>query len=337
MDEQKTIASLGEFPLIEKFFSTLTSEDALPAAQGVGDDAALLSIPRTQQLLTTTDTLVEGVHFNSDMDPFLLGQKALRVNLSDLAAMGAKPHWYLLALSLPANTSEAWLEEFSRGLKVAGEQFSISLVGGDTTRSKGCISVTLTLFGLIGKERAILRSGAQEGDSIFVTGTIGDSTLGLAQRMGQLRISDPEALIFLKHRHQQPTPRVDAGIALVERAIARAAIDISDGLIADLSHICRASNLAAEIYGEKIPFSPAATTLLQESEQDLFPHLLTGGEDYELLFTAAKGSLTQIKEIAENLDLPITEIGVMKKGEPGVTLLRDGAIFPLKNKGWSHF
>ncbi len=326
------------FGLIRELFTPLGPEGDQRVMLGIGDDAAVLEIPRTQHLLTTTDTLIEGIHFNTDMDPFLLGRKALGVNLADIAAMGGTPTWYLLSLSVPANKPMDWLEEFGRGLKQSGEAFGIAPIGGDTVGSKGPVGITITLFGLVGEGRAMKRSGAQPGDRLFVSGTIGDSALGLAQRLGHLQIRNQEDLVYLKHRHQLPAPRVELGALLQESAIVHAAIDVSDGLVADLGHICQASGVGAELHVEKVPLSEAARRQVEDHGEKLLSLILSGGEDYELLFAVPPGALELLDQVSEKTGITVTQVGVVtKSAEPKVTVLKDGQAFPLSNQGWTHF
>ena len=252
MKQDKSIASVGEFELIQSCFSPLSKGGMDGVTVGLGDDGAVLVVPRTQELVISTDTLVEGIHFSSDDDPYLLGRKALRVNLSDLAAMGALPRWYLLSLSMPPSTPFNWVSEFARGLKEDGDNFDVSLTGGDTTGSKGCLIITITVMGHIGKGRSVLRSGAKPGDRIFVSGTLGDSALGLSCHLGKLKIADPEDVVYLMQRHQLPEPRISLGLGLVDAALVHGAIDLSDGLVADLKHLCSASGVGAEVDVEKM-------------------------------------------------------------------------------------
>ncbi|MBF0622159.1 MAG: thiamine-phosphate kinase [Magnetococcales bacterium] len=338
MSIEKTVSALGEFQLIETLFSRLVMADDKRIIKGVGDDSAVLNIPRTQHLLTTTDTLIEGVHFNSDTDPFILGRKALRVNLSDIAAMGGVPHWYVLSLAIPSTTSLKWAEEFARGLDEAGKRFNVSLVGGDMVASTGPIIITITLNGLVGEGRAIMRSSAQVGDRIYVTGTIGDSALGLAHRLGRVKISDAHHIEFLKHRHQIPEPRLSVGKMLQDTAIARSIIDVSDGLVADLEHICSASGVGARLHADKVPLSDAARAVLDGDDTNrMMQMVLTGGEDYELIFTASADIADAISDITDQTGVALTEIGEIVKGESVVTVCRDGEPWVLERGGWKHF
>jgi thiamine-monophosphate kinase len=338
MDGGKTLASLGEFGLIEKLLAPLRPEGTSGVVVGIGDDAAVINVPRTQQLLATTDTLVEGIHFTSDLDPYLLGQKTLRVNLSDIAAMGGLPRWALLSLSVPASTRVEWMEEFTRGLGEAAERFQVALVGGDTVASKGCITITLTLLGVVGQHRSALRSDAQAGDRLFVTGTVGDAALGLAHRQGRLKVNDADDLALLEKRHNLPEPRMDLAYALRDAAIARGAIDISDGLLADLGHMCRASGVGARIDFDHIPLSDPARRLLERHRADVQNLILTGGEDYELLFTVPPAALEQLRHLAQETHTPVREIGEMTTNADQIEIFSAGQpIKPPLRQGWTHF
>lgn len=336
MTTEKNVSSLGEFELIEACFSPLGTSGAEGVITGMGDDGAVLSVPRTQDLVVSTDTLVEGVHFRSDDDPYLLGRKALLVNLSDLAAMGALPRWYLLSLSLPATTPVRWVQEFARGLRVEGERFDVTLVGGDTTGSLGNLALTVTIMGHLGHGRAVLRSGAKPGDRIFVSGTLGDAALGLAHHLGRLTVADPEDVIHLRQAHQLPEPRVGLSLGLADAALVRGAIDISDGLVADLRHLCTASGVGAEVAFEKLPLSHAVRRQLALHEAEVQTLILSGGEDYELLFTVSPGCLGAVANLADQIGVAITEIGVITTGDQ-VHVSRDGTPIRLGAGGWTHF
>ncbi|MBF0123809.1 MAG: thiamine-phosphate kinase [Magnetococcales bacterium] len=335
-----TIASLGEFGLIRELFLPLQFGEGLGEFDcGIGDDAAVLTIPRTQQLLTTVDTLVEGIHFGSDADPFLLGQKALRVNLADIAAMGGVPHWYLLSLALPASTPLFWARRLAEGLAEDGQRYRLSLVGGDTVASRsGSITITITLFGLVGQQRAVLRSTAQLGDRLLVSGSIGDSALGLACRLG--RIVSPQQqddIDYLTRRHDLPEPRLELAQMLQDSSLLHAAIDISDGLIADLGHLCNQSRLGAQLHVDHIPLSAAAKRLYERDGSALEPLLWSGGEDYELLLSVSPGALEMVGHAAQRCQVTVTDIGVVVQ-DPGIAYYRAGQpMAPLSHTGWTHF
>ena len=339
MDTNKTVKDLGEFPLIQHILAP--PMPLLPAgvAVGTGDDAAVLTVPRTQQLVATTDTLLEGVHFFSDADPFLLGQKALLVNLSDMAAMAGRARWYLLSLSLPPSTPLAWVEAFVRGLDSAAQRSEegVTRVGGNTcVANPGNISITITLLGLVGKGRALTRSSAQVGDLIFVSGTIGDACLGLAIQQGKLTVTDSEESATLQHSFHLPNPPIDLAVALQEAALCRSGIDISDGLLADLRHLCLASKVGARINTEQIPLSQAAKNHLHRHGTAALSQLLSGGEDYQLLFTAAPTARSAILVLAHELGIRVTKVGVIT-AEPEIILTHHDQTITVDTDGWSHF
>lgn len=322
---------MNEFELIRRYF--WFSKNALPAPDlGVGDDCALLSIPPDCQLAVSTDTLVSGVHFPADGPPGLIAQRALRVNLSDLAAMGASPLGFQLALSLPAS-DETWLRQFSEGLASDAAAFGCPLVGGDTTR--GPLAVTITVMGAVKKGRALRRSGARVGDSVYVSGTLGDSAGALHCLKGEV-VSD-----FLSNRYWLPTPRMALVDLLV--AFANSAVDISDGLLQDLGHILTASaslcssSLAARVALESLPLSPQARACFGEDKAR--EHALFGGDDYELCFTVSSKNEAALLDGLGARAEQVTKIGVIVESPvPEVTVI-DGAgdVLTIERTGYDHF
>ena len=316
---QSQTSSLGEFDLIQRFFKTqselMLTNDPGSVALGIGDDCALLKTNSTEELAITCDMLVSGRHFFPDANPECLGWKALAVNLSDLGAMGARPLGFTLALALPEANS-VWLESFSKGLFAIANQFACPLIGGDTTA--GPLNICITAFGSIPKDKAIRRSGALEGDDIWVSGVLGDARLALAALRHELKLEsgDFEAVAARMH---QPTPRVQLGIAL--RGIANSALDVSDGLLGDLRHILKQSGKDAEIFLERIPKS---TTLRKQSPTIQNQYAASGGDDYELCFTAASSARDAITKISEDFNLPLTQIGSiqdMQRSSPDIQLI----------------
>jgi len=294
--------SLGEFDLIERFFKTdAISNSALNL--GIGDDCALLAPLAGEEMAITSDMLVEGRHFFAGADPMLLGRKALAVNLSDLAAIGAKPLGFTLAIALPKVDVE-WLDAFSKGLLDLAKVFNCPLIGGDTTA--GPLTISITAIGSLPTGKAIRRSGAMIEDDIWVSGTLGDARLTLAALRHELNIST-EDLSRIAHRMHQPTPRVDLGIQL--QGIANAALDVSDGLLGDLKHILKASQVDAEILLEQLPKSE---TLKKQNIEIQNVFAASGGDDYELCFTAPKDRRDAIMKISQSLNLPLTRIGEIK-------------------------
>lgn len=295
---------------------------------GVGDDCALLRPPPGKELAVTTDTLVEGVHFFPGTDPEALGYKALAVNLSDLAAMGAKPLWTLLSLTLPTADPE-WLEPFSRGFLDLARTHGVRLVGGDTTH--GPLSITVTLHGSVTPGRALRRDGARPGDRIYVTGTVGDAGVGLLVRQG-LQQPSPDGETLLQ-RLDRPQPRLAAGRALV--GIASAAIDLSDGLLADLGHICENSGVGAELQTERLPLSPAVREYLAGGGD--WGAVVAGGDDYELCFTVPPDREPLLQTAGRGCDCSLTRIGVINAGGGVRCRLPDGRELELRRPGYDHF
>jgi thiamine-monophosphate kinase len=282
------MASATEFTLIKSFFSALTAnrDDVL---LGIGDDCALLTPPNGQVLATSVDTLVAGVHFFNDVDPYRLGHKALAVNLSDLAAMGAKPAWFTLALTLPTANND-WLQRFSSGMADLARQHNLQLVGGDTTR--GPLTISIQVTGFVDADKALRRDAARMGEQIFVSGTLGDAGAGLLLKQGKLPLDNltEQDQQYLLDRLECPTPRNVLSAALVSQS--QAAIDISDGLLADLQHILSASHAGAVIDTDALPLSAALKKLPAELAIKL---ALTAGDDYELCFTLPTDKADEVK------------------------------------------
>jgi thiamine-monophosphate kinase len=320
---------MDEFSLIKKYLKPLAAN--FPGSLNLSDDAAIIAPQAGCELVITKDALSQRVHFIGSEDPALIAGKALRVNLSDLAAMGAAPLCYFLALMLPKNITEEWLERFAFGLKQTQEEFSIHLAGGDTTATEGTLSISVTAIGNVPAGSALKRSGAKIGDDIYVSGTLGDSALGLELLQNTPFLTLPLAgrRDFLIDRYLTPEPRIKLGIGL--RSIANSAMDISDGLAQDLGHICTASNVGATIYANFLPLP------LEDDGVRVLQAALTGGDDYELLFTAAPGKKKAIAELAESLKLPLTNIGKITAGSNVKVLDKDGNEIILDKKGFSHF
>jgi thiamine-monophosphate kinase len=315
---------MNEFEIIERCFDVGIADPDV--VLGIGDDAALV---RADGLLAVaTDTLVAGVHFLHDMNSSRLAARAVAVNVSDMAAMGARPRWYTLALTMP-RADDAWLEAFAKGLHAAAAQYGLTLIGGDTTR--GPLTITLQLIGSVAGTQGLRRSGARPGDLVFVTGSLGDAAAGLAS-LKQSASASGAAAQFLRDRFELPTPRVSAGLAL--NGLASAAIDVSDGLLADLGHICRASGCAAHVDVERLPLSPA---LLSECDtNEALHYALTGGDDYELCFAAAPEDAAHVTAALASVATPVNCIGAFERGS-GVTCRRDGMAFTVAESGYVHF
>ncbi|HSB97985.1 MAG TPA: thiamine-phosphate kinase [Spongiibacteraceae bacterium] len=324
-------ASIGEFELIAKYFAPLgniaNSETQSRINLGIGDDAALLNPRKDHQLAISVDTLVAGVHFPVGGDARLIAHKALRSNLSDLAAMAATPLAYTLALTLPA-LDEPWLANFSEGLREIAEEFQITLIGGDTTRGAQLV-ITIQIIGEVPTGKALTRSGAQPGDIIFVTGTLGDARAALdILAVPQDRATTEQQ--YLLDRYYRPTPRLSFAQTL--RGIATAAIDISDGLAADLGHILKASGVGAEVRLMQLPLSDALLNLTNAHQ-----YALSGGDDYELCFTAAPEHAEKIQALSTQAATRVTEIGRITENSGLVVRDINGKQIALTDTGYTHF
>jgi thiamine-monophosphate kinase len=321
---------LGEFDRIRQFFAPLAG----PGGLGLLDDAALIDCPAGSRLVATVDAIVCGVHYLPDDPPELVARKLLRVNLSDLAAMGARPRHYLLVTALPTSLDDAWLEKFSRGLGEDQARYGVDLLGGDSVATPGPAVLSLTAIGEVAAGSEIRRSTARVGDRIWVSGTIGDAGLGLAVLKGGYAALAGEHRDFLAGRFRLPQPRTALGPRLVR--LAHSMIDVSDGLLADLDHICEASGVSAVVEAAALPLSPAAraAALL---EPDLVPKLAGAGDDYELLFTAPAKATETLAALSAELGLPLTAIGTVAAGK-GVRLVDpEGQPIAVQTKGYRHF
>lgn len=319
----------GEFSLIECYFNRATASRR-DVETGIGDDCALLTLPEKQVLAISTDTLVCGTHFLPSISPNDLAYKALAVNVSDLAAMGAMPAWLTLALTLP-EMDEAWLAAFSDSLFDSLNYYNMQLIGGDTTR--GPLSMTLGIHGFVPAGTALKRSGAKPGDWVYVTGTLGDSAAGLAILQQRLSVADAAQADYLVQRHLRPTPRILQGQAL--RELSTSAIDLSDGLIADLGHILKASGCGARIDLDALPLS-SALRQCAEPEQVL-RWALSGGEDYELCFTVPEMNRGALDVALGYIGVPFTCIGQITVAADGLCFMRHGKPLTLDWQGYDHF
>jgi thiamine-monophosphate kinase len=316
----------SEFDLIQRFFTRPTASAVL----GVGDDAALLQVSPGKLLAVSSDMLLAGRHFLPDADPCLLGHKTLAVNLSDLAAMGATPRWATLALALP-DADEAWLSAFSRGFFALADRFGVELVGGDTTA--GPLNLCVTIFGETGT-RPLRRDAAKVGDDIWVSGDLGGAALGLAHLLGETVLNDNDVAACLVRLHQ-PEPRIALGLALAQLARV-AAIDISDGLLADLGHILERSGVGAEVELGRLPAHPALLPMLPESSLAR-RCLLAGGDDYELCFTAPTQDAPAIQSAAVANGVVVSRVGRIS-AQAGLRVLdQDGVQLLIEERGFDHF
>ena len=327
----------GEFELIARYFAPLAR--GFPGAFGLLDDVAVIAPLPGHELVAKTDAIVGGVHFLHDDPPDLIARKALRVNLSDLAAKGAVPRAYMLDIMLPKTVTEAWIAAFARGLADDQNEYGVHLIGGDTDSTPGPVTVAIMAFGDVATGRMLRRGGARAGDTVFVTGTIGDAALGLTVLRGQLANLDTNAADFLVGRYRLPRPRVRLSPRLI--GIANAALDVSDGLLADLGHLCEASELAAVIEAPRVPLSTAVRAVLATHSGHITT-VLTGGDDYEILFTAPPEAVHELAELSRTLDVPITPIGRMRSPsigkQPQITVLGEsGKPLIFDRSGWTHF
>lgn len=323
----------SEFTLINRYFKRVfETHYADSVALGIGDDAALLNVAQGHQLVVSVDTLVSGVHFPENSNSFDIAERALRVNLSDLAAMAATPLWFTLALTLPKTWSQAiredWVKGFSEGLASCAKQYSCHLVGGDTT--SGALSVTIQVMGQVEKGRALRRDGAREGDFIWVTNSLGDGAGALAYLKGELTVGREHAEYF-KQRFFKPVPRLFES-ALI-KSYASSAIDVSDGLIADLNHICESSHVSAKIDVSSLPFSKALNAVDLKCARQW---ALSGGDDYELVFTVPAENMQSMKALQSKSKLHATVIGRMTAGG-GVHCNLNGKEYKMESNGFEHF
>jgi len=329
-----SLSSLGEFGLIDQIRARFPQ----PAAPelGIGDDAALLSPTLGCQLLVSTDLLAEAIHFDPGFGPaHLLGRKSLAVNLSDIASMGAVPRWFFLSLAIPAGFPLETIEGFLDGLAEQATGHDCVLAGGDTCGSKSGLLISVTIMGEQRPELILKRSGARSGDDVWVSGTLGDSALGLRLLMEDKRLGQSDDCLLL--RHLDPTPRCSLGLELAKSGLVHAMIDISDGLLADLGHICEQSGCGAEIQLAQLPLSPAFRCYADQ--QETFPWQLAaaGGEDYELCFTAPPCNHATIQKISKTAGVPVTVVGKVTASRQVVACLPDGTCFKPSASGYTHF
>ena len=322
---------MDEFGLIAKYFRPLA--ESAPGALGLADDAAFLTIPDGEELVLTKDAIVAGVHFLKGDPLDLVARKLVRVNVSDLAAKGARPLGYLLACCWPRSTREADIAAFARGLKEDQSVYGLKLFGGDTTVTDGPLTLSLTAFGTVPRGRMVCRTGAKPGDKIFVTGTIGDAGLGLKVAKGEdIGASEAEAK-FLAGRYRLPEPRLGFGLAARDHIIS--AIDVSDGLLADAGHIAAASGVSLRIELAKLPLSPAAKAWTRRGGSAVF--LATCGDDYEICFAAAQLSMAGVLKAADATKTQLTEIGTVAAGAGAHLIGPDGKEIATERLGFDHF
>lgn len=329
-DRQARVSS-GEFGLIARYLAPLARDAA--GAFDLLDDAALLSVPRGVKLVVTKDALVEGVHFLPGDPPQLLAQKLLRVNLSDLAAKGARPIAYVMMLALPKR-DDRFLSAFARGLKADQRRFGIALIGGDTVKMPGPLTLSVTMFGLVSRGRMIRRKGAKPGDLVMVTGSIGDAGMGLACLQGRAPAMGIAARCHFIGRYHVPQPRVAFGQKLA--GLAHAAMDVSDGLVADLEKLCAASRVGAQLFLDSVPLSPALTRIARHKLQ-IRHDAIQAGDDYEILFTIPKSRRASVMRLAETTGVRVSVIGAITKGGGVSVFDPENLPVTLPRGGFEHF
>lgn len=322
----------GEFGLIAELLAPLAAGSDW--ALGLADDAALIQPTEGRDLVVTKDVLVAGVHFPEDEAPDRVARKLLRVNLSDLAAMGAVAKAYLLGLTLGPEIDHAWMQGFAGGLAEDQDEYGVVLIGGDTVACRSGLVLSLTAIGEVPAGRAVRRSGAQDGDILLVTGTLGDAALGLRAIRGELAGLAAADFDYLAGRYRLPRPRTRIAPRLI--GLAHAAIDVSDGLLADLGHICQASGLAAVVEEARLPLSAAARHVITGTDAGL-DAVLAGGDDYELAIAVSPARITDIADLAADSGLPITEIGRFEAGEGAHVVDADGCRRQAVHEGYTHF
>ncbi len=316
---------MDEFEIITRYFARESTDRDIRLS--IGDDGAVLVPSADRDLISVVDTQVAGIHFPGSLGAADIGYRAVAVNLSDIAAMGARPRWMTLALTLE-HADPAWLEEFARGLFEAADEYGVALVGGDTTRG-GETVISVQMLGDVDPDRVMTRAGARPGDAIYVTGTVGDAAAGLS--ILQSGLPENEDIAYLVQRFRRPAARVAAGAAIA--AFAHAAIDLSDGLYADLDKLLDASGIAGSLELDDIPLSPQLRRLM--SEEDARRFALSGGDDYELCFTANVAA-TRIREVAERVGVPISRVGQVAEGA-GLRCLKSGEAYAYQDPGYRHF
>ena len=317
---------MNEFEIIRRYFESKN----LPVSVklGVGDDGAIIHNDPAKNLVVATDTLVSGVHFPADSSPCDIGYRSVVVNVSDIAAMGGKPEWMTLALSL-RETNPEWLKGFSKGLFLAADEYSLHLIGGDLTKAEQNI-ITIQMIGEVDTDAQLLRSNAQPGELLFVSGTLGDAAAGLEQFEKKVALNQYNQ--YLIERFFRPTARVDIGQAIMD--YASSSIDISDGLIGDLKKIMSASDVGALINIEDIPLSKEMLKIYEPKKSQTFA--LSGGDDYELLFTAPAENLSKIMDISKEIDQKITHIGNITENK-NLECRKEGVIYEYQDEGYLHF
>ncbi|MEH6631875.1 MAG: thiamine-phosphate kinase [Halopseudomonas aestusnigri] len=326
---------ISEFDLIESCFAPLSI--GYDEAYALKNDAALISEHPDRSTVVTMDTLIAGVHFFITDPAEDIARKCLRVNLSDLAAMGAEAFAYTLSMAYNENIDGQWVKSFTSGLAADQKLFSIHLIGGDTVKTPGPLTITVTCFGHVPRHHCLKRNTALPGQDIWVSGTLGDAAAGLKILNGDANSSNSEFRQNLIKRFRVPQPRTELGCYLLKESISNTAMDVSDGLLADLTHITSASKVGATIQEKDLPFSNAFNSLMSENKDLKTKLAVAGGDDYELLFTADRNQRDKIIALSRTLSIKLTRIGIVEKGEEVSLLREDGSLFQITNLGWKHF
>lgn len=331
------IKDIGELKLIQRIADNYRSSLS-SIVTGIGDDAAALRISENNILLTTCDLLLEDVHFNLNFtDSYQLGRKSLAVNLSDIAAMGGTPLFFLVSLALPPHLPIEFIDDLYRGMTDLADEFDTKLVGGDTNTSPDKLMINITLLGEANPDHLLKRSGAQVGDSIFVTGTLGDAALGFFILEFDKNMNRPYSHNTLTYKHLSPYPRIKEGISIAENRLASAMIDISDGLLIDLRRILTLSKLGATIYIPQLPLSKEFKQYQGKLKHNKIDFALKGGEDYELLFTSPQNKEKELLKLGQTLGVPINKIGEVNSSEELVILDQNHKSYPIDDQGYDHF
>jgi thiamine-monophosphate kinase len=327
---------MDEFDIIKKYFLPLTN--GRKEANFLADDCAIISIASGKELIASKDLMVEDIHFKKSAKAFNIACKLLKANLSDLAANGAKPLYYLLGFS-QKNLNEEFIQEFCRGLKKIGDEFKISLIGGDSVKTTDKLCFSLTIFGEITKGKSLKRNNAKDGDLILVSENIGDAFLGLQILQNKISCTNETHKEYLINAHLQPKPQIQLGQKLVKENLSKCAIDVSDGLLADLNHICQASKMDAIIDEEKIPLSDAAKFCLKNNSNIKLADLISGGEDYQLIFSANKKNQEKIIKLAKKINIKISHLGYFQKPKkmPQIKLFNENKPVKISKFGWKHY
>jgi thiamine-monophosphate kinase len=337
-ERPKTVGEVGEFELIARLESRCRTPPLPPeVALGIGDDTAVFRCDGAL-LLATCDIQIEGVHFELDLiGPYKLGRRAMAVNLSDLASMGGGPSFALVSMGLPACLALEGFDEIFEGMRDEMAEYQAAIVGGNLSRSPETLVLDVFMVGRASPETVLTRSGARPGDEIWVTGRLGASSAGL-DLLGMYGASAPGELADLAEAHLQPRPRVREGQEIARAGVASAMIDISDGLASDLGHLCEKSGVGAEIHQADLPVADGVEDVARLSQKDMWHYVLSGGEDYELLFTAARGAGREVRRLADRMETPIRKIGAILPLDEGTWLMdAAGNRIPLGAGGWDHF